>query len=116
MPTPPTTISESIGGAPSVLASGVICRPSLAHTWRPSRVRVCQRYSSLPESWLAIRSGSTAEAREIRVKLSSSRKPMDCGARFCGGTPGLKAFMMLDLLTLVTVAPEGLSYACFLPG
>ncbi|MCY1453228.1 hypothetical protein D9M71_702060 [compost metagenome] len=74
---PPHTMTVSIGGALCMEASGVICRPSLAQTWPPSTVRVVQRYSSRPDNWLAMRSGSTAEAREISVKLSSSRKPMD---------------------------------------
>ncbi len=87
MSTPPQTITASSAGAFSRLASGVICRPSLALTGLPSWLRVYQRYSSLPESWLAMRSGSTAEAREIRVKLSSSRKPMVWGTRFCGWEP-----------------------------
>ena len=37
-------------GAVSKLASGVICRPSLALTGCPDWVTVNQRYSSLPDS------------------------------------------------------------------
>ncbi|MNF88771.1 hypothetical protein D3C84_712710 [compost metagenome] len=45
-----------------------------------------------------MRSGSTAEAREISVKLSSSRKPMDCGVRFWGWAP--------ELYDVIAVSPH----------
>ncbi|MOA47228.1 hypothetical protein D3C78_1698440 [compost metagenome] len=63
--------------------SGVICRPSLAVTGKPFLLRVNHRYNSLPDKWLAMRNGSTAEAREIRVKSSSSKKPIDWRTWFC---------------------------------
>ena len=44
------TITVSRAGALCMEASGVICRPSLAHTWFPSTLKVVQRYSSRPES------------------------------------------------------------------
>ena len=33
-----------------VMVTGVICKPSLAHTWLPSALKVLQRYNSRPDN------------------------------------------------------------------